>query len=292
MRKYFKHKIKSLLIVNKIITIHRIELDELFRTDNEKHDFWEIVFLYKGNLTCVANDKFIPLAEGDIIFHQPNEIHSFSVTSKKQADVLVISFECLSEAMRFFSGKKVRLNARQRQFLEEIARIAKHTYDITFYNTDTEYMKLLDHPTLGGEQLIKNYFETLLIDVMRSQTETEDGNFVFLKEREKNSKLAEDIISVLNESLYTTLTIDDIAQKMSYSKAYVFRQFKSATGESIMNYYINLKVKEAKKLLLESNLSIKEISEKLCFDTPNYFTKTFKKVTNKTPTEYKKHAKF
>ena len=49
---------------------------------------------------------------------------------------------------------------------------------------------------------------------------------------------------------------------------------------------------KGKKLLLESNLSIKEISEKLCFDTPNYFTKTFKKVTNKTPTEYKKHAKF
>jgi YesN/AraC family two-component response regulator len=55
-----------------------------------------------------------------------------------------------------------------------------------------------------------------------------------------------------------------------------------------MEYYAELKNKTAKKLLRENELSIKEISEKLCFDTPNYFSKTFKKLNGLTPTQYKK----
>ena len=56
----------------------------------------------------------------------------------------------------------------------------------------------------------------------------------------------------------------------------------------IIDYYINLKIEKAKELLRENELSVKEISEKLSFDTPNYFTKTFKRVTTLTPLEYKK----
>ena len=95
----------------------------------------------------------------------------------------------------------------------------------------------------------------------------------------------------MKENVYGNLSIDDICKKISYSKAYVFRQFKSATGKSVMDYYTELKIKEAKRLIKENRLSVKEIAEKLCFDTPNYFSKTFKKKTGVTPTKYKKtHA--
>jgi two-component system response regulator YesN len=58
-----------------------------------------------------------------------------------------------------------------------------------------------------------------------------------------------------------------------------------------MEYYTDLKIKTAKKLLRENELSVKEIAEKLCFDTSNYFSKTFKKFTGSTPTDYKKKLK-
>ena len=128
----------------------------------------------------------------------------------------------------------------------------------------------------------------LLIDVMRSLTETEYGNDVFLQETEINNKIAEDIIKILKANVYSRLSIDDISKMVSYSKAYVFRQFKMATGKSVMEYYLDLKIKTAKEYIKSERLSVKEISEKLAFDSPNYFTKTFKKITGKTPTEYKK----
>ena len=49
-------------------------------------------------------------------------------------------------------------------------------------------------------------------------------------------------------------------------------------------------MKEAKRLIRERELSVKEISEKLSFDTPNYFSKTFKKKTGMTPLQYRKRA--
>lgn len=287
MRKYFKYKINSLLVVRRIISIHYIQPEEKMVQEEENHDFWELVLVDKGNAVCTSDGKQITLNEGQVIFHQPNERHTLVCDN---CSALILSFDCLSEAMRFFSQKLLKLNKKQMDLAKEIAEIAKKTYDITFYNSDVEIMNLLPHPTLGGEQLIKNYLETLLIDIMRSLTETEYGNDVFLKEKDINNKLADDIIKILKENLDARLTIEDISKKISYSKAYIFRQFKIATGKTVIEYYQELKINLAKEYLLQTNFSVKEISHKLGFDTPNYFTKTFKKLTGKTPLEYKKRA--
>lgn len=287
MRKYFKHKINSLLVVNKIVAIHYLEQDEHFHDPEEKHDFWEIICALKGNLACTQKGRDVEVKEGNMIFHKPNRLHSLTVPKQERSGVFVLSFDCSSEAMRFFADRKVKLNSRQLKYIYQIIEIAKSTYDITFYNLETDIMHLLPQPTLGGEQLIKNILELLLIDIMRSLTETEDGNDVFLNESEFNDKFSDDIVSLMKENVYGNLSIDDICKKISYSKAYVFRQFKSATGKSVMDYYTELKIKEAKRLIKENQLSVKEIAEKLCFDTPNYFSKTFKKVVGETPTQYK-----
>ncbi len=288
MKKYFKHKIKSLLVVSEIVTIHYLELDKHFKHEEELHDFWELVYADKGTAICTANGKRIQLNQGDMLFHKPNEPHSLLFEGGEKTGVFVISFECPSEAMWFFTDKMITLNRKQINFVHDIIETAKKTYDITFYDSDTENMQLLASPTLGGQQIIKNNLEMLLIDVMRYQTETEYGNYVFLQEREINDKLSEEIIKILKTSLSLQLNIDDIAKATSYSKAYIFRQFKKATGKGIMEYFTELKIKEAKKLLRENELSIKGIADALGFDTPNYFSKVFKKHCKVTPTNYKK----
>jgi AraC-like DNA-binding protein len=287
MRKYFRHKIKSLLVVNKIISLHFLEPDSpVIHQDLEHHDFWEIVFVLKGSAECTQADRPFTLEEGNIVFHRPNCTHSLKCGAN--SEVFVASFECLSESIGFFSDKMVALSQKQISFIKEIIDIAKKTYDITFYNSDVEIMNLLPQPTLGGEQLVKNYLEMLLIDLMRTLTETESGNSVFLQETEINNKLAEDIIKILKSNIYNRLSIEEISRKISYSKAYVFRQFKLATNKSVMEYFTDLKISVAEELIRENELSIKEISDKLAFDSPNYFTKTFKKITGVTPTAYKK----
>lgn len=290
MVKYFKHKLENFLVVNKIVTLHYAKIDKDFSYMEEEHDFWEIVFTEKENIICTADGKEINLKQGEMLFHKPLEKHALICDGIHSPQIFILSFVSRSPSMRFFENKTVRLTKEQIKYVYSIVEEGKKTFDIPFFNPDMKKMNLLPRPTLGGEQLIKNRLEFLLIDVMRTLTETDAGNEIFLSETELENKFAGEVIKILKENLYGKITIDDICKKTSYCRAYVFKNFKSATGKSVMQYYTELKIKEAKTLLKENELSVREISDKLCFDTPNYFTKTFKKAVGLTPTAYRKRA--
>jgi transcriptional regulator GlxA family with amidase domain len=149
-------------------------------------------------------------------------------------------------------------------------------------------MPLLKTPTLGGEQLIKNYLEILLIDLMRELTETDGKNSLFLKKKDFDSKPVSEVMKILTEGVEKSLSADNIASAVGYSKAYIFKEFKKSTGKTVMCYYCELKIERAKRLLREGEMTIKEIAEKLSFDSANYFSKVFKKSTGLTPSAYKK----
>ena len=68
------------------------------------------------------------------------------------------------------------------------------------------------------------------------------------------------------------------------------RLFKKETGLSIMEYYTILKIEKDKDLLRDKELSVREISDILSFSEPNYFTKTFKRITGFTPSAYRQRT--
>lgn len=288
MKQYFRHKIENLLNVSKIITIHYFEFDKDFKSAGESHDFWEIVFAQKNNLIISADGEDILLREGEIYFHKPNQYHKHSSDGNLPPNVFIASFESKSQSMHFFENKKFKLNDELISYIQQILNEARRTFNIPYSDPDTKKMDLHRTPTLGGSQLIKNILEILLINIMRSRTETTSGNNTFLPEKQLDNRLVNDIISILNERVFDRLTIKDITGSTYYGRAYIFKEFKRVTGKSIMAYYDTLKIEKAKHLLKNPNYSIKEISEILSFDTPNYFSKFFKKHTNLTPTEYKK----
>ena len=290
MKKYYKHKLQNLINVSKIVTIHYFEFEKNFKTNGEAHDFWEIVYAEKESLICTADNTEIPLSQGEILFHKPGEFHTLAANKKKAPNVFILSFVCKSLAMQFFENKKFRLDANLARFIYFILEEGKKTFDIPYSDPNLKKMKLLPHPTLGGEQLIKNYLELFLINLLRSQTETESGNKTFLYRKELSSKPVNEVIRVLENEIYHSLTIDDICTKTVYGRAYLFRVFKQKTGKTIMEYYLELKIERAKQLLRENELSVKEISELLAFNEPNYFSKTFKRLTGLTPSAYKKRC--
>jgi AraC-like DNA-binding protein len=68
----------------------------------------------------------------------------------------------------------------------------------------------------------------------------------------------------------------------------IFRKiFKEYTGISPGQYHLSLRIRQAKELLINTNLSIKEISYRLGFESIFYFSRVFKSKTGINPTEYK-----
>ncbi|MBQ2701428.1 MAG: helix-turn-helix transcriptional regulator [Clostridia bacterium] len=285
---YYKHKLQNLIVVNKVVTIHYFEFDKHFKSRGEKHDFWELVYTDKGSIVCSADGKEILLNEGEMLFHKPNEFHTLSADTVSAPNVFIISFECKNEAIRFFENKRLVLNKKYLKFIYMLVEESKKTFHLPYSDPELKKMQLLKRPTLGGEQLIKNLLEILLINIMRDETESEHTNTQFLFKEELDGYVAKRILEFLNERLYQRIKIDDLCETLNYNKSYLFRQFKTATGRTIMQYFIDLKIEESKKLLRSTDLSVSEIAYKLSFDSPNYFSKTFKKKTQYTPLQYKK----
>ena len=290
MKKYFKHKINNLLVINGIVTVHYFEFSKDFKHEGESHDFWEIVYADKEDIICTANDKEILLKSGQMLFHKPNVWHTLSSDGKRAPTVFIISFDCRSEAMRFFEDKIITLDKQSLKYVYAIIEESKRAFDIPFSNPYTKKMELHKTPSLGGVQMIKNYLEIMLIGIMRSLTEKQGENKVFLSESDNVDKMVSDTIALLKQNIDNKITVDELCKKTSYSRAYLFKKFKQTTGKTVMEYYLSLKIERAKQLIRENELSVKQIADKLYFDTPNYFSKTFKKKTGLTPLQYKKRA--
>ena len=288
--KYFRHKLKDLVKVGKIVTIHYFEFGKNFRSEGESHDFWEMVYAEKNPVVCTANGEDMTLCPGEIIFHKPDEFHALRASGGAAPNVFIVSFECRSEAMSFFAGKKMKVPRGAARLIYRILDEGKKTFDIPFSDPKTKKMEFSSDPPLGGEQMIGNLLEIFLIPLLRAEEDKAGDKPTFVRGEERAERPVKEAINVLCANIYGSLTIDDVCRATSYGKAYTMRVFKAATGKTVMEYYSDLKIEEAKRLLRETSSSVSEISSSLCFSEPNYFTKVFRKKSGLTPTAYRKRT--
>ena len=72
-----------------------------------------------------------------------------------------------------------------------------------------------------------------------------------------------------------------------YTSNYFARMFKDAAGISINDYIRQIKIDRAKRLLIETSLSVNEVAELVGYTNKNYFFYSFKKETGLTPLSYR-----
>lgn len=82
-------------------------------------------------------------------------------------------------------------------------------------------------------------------------------------------------------------SIEDLSRDMCMSRATLYRKITSITGSSPSDFVKNVRLRKAAELLKEGGLTIAEIADKVGFNTPSYFTKSFKKLFGVLPTQYK-----
>lgn len=92
-------------------------------------------------------------------------------------------------------------------------------------------------------------------------------------------------------SLNRKIRTVDLAALVGYSEYYLTEKFKKETGQSVSSYIRFAKVERAKLLLESGDLSVREISERLAFNTVNYFIRCFSDTTGYTPAQYRKKFK-
>ncbi|MFA6293444.1 MAG: AraC family transcriptional regulator [Victivallales bacterium] len=93
----------------------------------------------------------------------------------------------------------------------------------------------------------------------------------------------------LTETISTeSVDLASAAKKSGYSKFHFSRLFKKSTGVSPWTYALGLKIDRAKEMLMNSDVSVKEVSLTVGIGDPNYFSRLFAKHTGMPPVRYRK----
>lgn len=87
---------------------------------------------------------------------------------------------------------------------------------------------------------------------------------------------------------FEDITLEQIAEHFKYNKNYLSRIYKESAGIGISEQIIKFRLKHAKELLTETDLSIIEIASEVGYEDSKYFMRLFKKYESVTPTEYRK----
>ncbi len=287
MPAYIKTKPKTVINVSSIVTIHYHEFGPAFIFTGETHDFWEMVYVDKGCVQIQTDAETLSLKQGELIFHAPNEFHSLRALDSAP-NIFVISFHCASAAMARFVKYRTLLDRTLKAYLASIIREAESTYVIPKNDPDLKELKQRKDALLGGEQLIKTYLEQFLIFLLRSMTNTTAPSF---PQRETH---ADPLVDAIRQHLLThveqNIRIEDLCRKFDYSRSYLSRRFQAQTGHTLAAYATQLKIGEAKRLIRETDLNFAQISTRLSFENPQYFSRVFKRITGMTPTEFKNRA--
>lgn len=93
--------------------------------------------------------------------------------------------------------------------------------------------------------------------------------------------------SYIDDHYHLDMTLEDVSRETGLSPHYFSRFFKDETGENFIDYLTKVRIREAKELLENKHLSVKEICFKVGYNDPNYFSRIFKRITGFSPSDYK-----
>jgi len=282
-----KTRLKLEIEITHLISLHYFEFAKDYLFAGEQHDFWEFVYVDAGEIEVTADDNGYALKQGDIIFHKPNERHSLWANNRIAPNVIVVSFECRSPAMRYFENKTFHLGDRERNLLASAVKYGFRAFEPPF--DDPRNHRLVPKPdaVFGAEQHLRLYLELLFMSIVSHDYADAGANRLSTaaKERSEND-VTGTLIAFMEKHVSGDLTLDEMCEHLHISKTFLVRLFKQKTGLSVMKFYKNLKIDKAKTLIRERQHNFTEIADLLGYSSIHGFSRHFKQVTDLTPTEY------
>ena len=277
-----KHSLNSCISVEAIFTIyHNIDMHKR-KPRPESHDFPELAYVSEaiGEHRFVLDGKAYSMKKGDVFIIPPNVKHCALPFSKSTVDM--ISFEIKGDISPIYQ-KSIKLNGKQEQmFLELINEGARlfvgkplpdYEKGVSLHQRTNEFLL----------QKFKNHFEIFLLDLYLSETEPE------FSASDRSSEAEFDrIIAYMKDNVNKKLSLADISSRYSLSATKIQRIFYKHAGCAPMQYFIEMKLGAAKKLMLSTSMNTSDIARALDFSSVNYFSRLFKQKNGINPSEYVK----
>lgn len=279
---YQRLSLATILNISRIVTLYYFDFSPEYVSKGDIHDFWELVYVDKGEVTIHADDRLAHLKQGDIVFHQPNEYHDIQSAGNGGSSVFIITFDCHSAAMKYFQKRIMTVPKHLRHCVKDLIDECALNFRIFKYPLET----LPDAP-IGGRQMIRIHLEAFLLRLMREESKGKNFPSVSQRGEESEDHLVHAISSYLEERIYSRVSLAELCEHFHFGKSYLCKLYREETGKTILQSFLEFKLAEAKRLLQEEHITVSEISDRLAFESPQYFSRMFKRYTGMTPIAFR-----
>lgn len=294
---YKSTHLKREFIINEIITIHYFEYMKDFFFSGESHDFWELMYVDKGELRVTADASVHLLGTGDVIFHRPNEFHALHSIGDKAPNLVNISFICHSPAMKFFEQKVFHLSADEQYLISAIVREAGAAFDSPLNIPQVEQVSVNPKGRFGAQHLVLLYLEAFLITLCRHHLEDvtalagteqtfENTDPISPFQAESTHLALQNILDYMELHLCERLTIASLCNTFSLSPSSLYNLFHREFHHGAIDHFLEMKIDASKQLIRDGTMNFTEIAHYLSFGSLQYFSKRFKQSTGMAPMEY------
>ena len=226
-----------------------------FAITTQTINFYELTFVFKGEMLYFVNGTEYRLQAGDGIFIKPNSTRQ---RPTREDTATYVSFT-------FTTEKPIDLPVKIPNALNNECKLLIACAD-----------EIRNKQYADSEEQVEALVECMVANVR--------ANIEYTKEH----PLVLQIKQFINANLSEKITLQQIGEETYFSPLYCETVFRQKTGTSIIKYVTKRRIEEAQKLLFDGQLSLRIIAEKVGFEDYNYFARVFKKTTGSTPTEYKK----
>jgi AraC family transcriptional regulator, L-rhamnose operon transcriptional activator RhaR len=260
-----------------------------------KHDFIEIAYVSSGRgVHWVGNERY-PVSKGTLAIINYDIPHVF-IQNEEDKDGDFIVQNCIFKP-EFIDYSLINSNDFKdiatsllfnTFFIEDRPAINLHLSSTHQMEIEAIYKKMyMEYNTTprGYVNILRSCLVEMLTKIFRL---LESGDHQRPVENHK-SEIIKKALDFLKTNYFShELNIDEVAIKTFLSRSYFSKLFKEVTGQNFLEYVQNLRISEACLLLETTDKKITEILLDVGFKDIKHFNRLFKKITGKTPREYRK----
>lgn len=261
--------ISSSLDINEIYTKFYQEKGINYRFSGEKHAYWELTYVDKGELSTTVDGKSYYLKQGDLIFYTPMQFHTQSTSEKISCSYLTINFKMDFSHSDLLCDKVFSL---QRNSHYIISRLIEELSNDNIYSDDLSLC----------------YLKELIIQTLRLDNSHFHSKPTTHMQQTYENNLLNDILSYIDEHICEKISVSTLCEHFCISTSMLHSLFRKNMNNTVKNYINELKLNKSKELIKNSTHTLSEISEMLGFSSIHYFSRKFKAYFNISPTEYSK----
>lgn len=283
--------------IEKIFSVHYFEYASNFTFEGESHDFWEFIYVDKGDVEITAGEERIHLHTNELFFHEPNEFHTVHIGDKTAPNAVIVSFACRDEILQLLKHRKMTIGQQEQYILGKIISEARQCFDCRLDDPYLKTIPLKGDALFGTRQLLFFYLEQFLILMIRknstSQMQVLHSSSTEFKSTKQASdtQLFNDIVKYMQTNILTGIDIASVCKEFSISHSRLHKLFKRCCNLGIIEYVSFLRIEQAKEIIRSKNINFTQVADELGYSSIHYFSRQFKKVSGMTPSEYASSVK-